>query len=894
MKKLCTLLFTLSILIAHGDGEEGHRHDRSHSAFGFIEGVIINSESGNTVEYASVSIYDLETDELIAGSITDTQGYFSIDKIPMGSFFILIQFIGYEVYRNDEIILSSITGVRQDLGEIKLNPKSIKGLEVNVTEDMPKIEFETDKLVYTPSGDILASSGSAEDLLNNVPMVLVDQDGTVTLKGSSNVKILVNNRENRIGEGGNDVDNIPASMIEKVEVITSPSAKYDPEGMAGIINIILKKDKDEGFNGEVKLYTKQNEQHDFFDMGGLSLSVNLKKNKFNIYSSYSNSLRYRDHNGYRKSFTTFTHPDTPDLENNIHFDWEREKKKRGQIFRLGTDYYLTDDITLNLESRYNNYSSSEKSTETTILPEVEHKEHEEAEPDGNYELGLSFSADKTYDNPDQNLSFSYSYDTHPVDEEYDIIVEEGHRDTTFISSTLKSQELNFSYAHPINENSKFEIGYDFDQTNNNEDMNYFLHVHREDEEHEDEDHEDPHISGLNTYGYQRDIHGGYIEYNAKLTDKWSIKPGVRFEYVNKNINFLGTPEHWYCESVEYETYEECSAQCSPEDCQLTDELSDELGAYSQILQENNNVDLDNSYTSIYPSFHITYNLSEKQSLQFAVSSRVERPGGGHHGGSRQIRPFPREVHSHQFIFLGNPELKPEYATNYELSFKSPIPMGFFYTNLYFNDVRDKIEWYSDNSYENFDVVTFDNADKAKSYGLEYFFMVMGQTIGGGFWYNDLQDGSDDSELNGVNKGLNMYGKINLPEKMIKYFGFEFGYYYMKMADDYGSMFGDKGTIWANIGITKSLFNQRIKASFDIDNIFNGGGFSMTRTKPLVSGFDYIAPGYTGGEEYTDLSSSRNGRTFSITLKYNFGELERQKRSFGRDGSMGGGGMDMGY
>ena len=89
----------------------------------------------------------------------------------------------------------------------------------------------------------------------------------------------------------------------------------------------------------------------------------------------------------------------------------------------------------------------------------------------------------------------------------------------------------------------------------------------------------------------------------------------------------------------------------------------------------------------------------------------------------------------------------------------------FLYKLIFNEVRDKIEWYSDNSYENFDVVTFANADRAKSYGLEYFFMIMGQTIGGGFWYNDLQDGSDDSELNGINKGLNMYGKVNLPKNI---------------------------------------------------------------------------------------------------------------------------------
>ena len=158
-------------------------------------------------------------------------------------------------------------------------------------------------------------------------------------------------------------------------------------------------------------------------------------------------------------------------------------------------------------------------------------------------------------------------------------------------------------------------------------------------------------------------------------------------------------------------------------------------------------------------------------------------------------------------------------------------------------------------------------------------MIMGQTLGGGFWYNDVQDGSDDSELNGINKGLNMYGKINLPEKYIQFFGLNFGFYYMKMQDEYGSMFGDGGTIWANAGITKSISNKRLHISCNVDNIFNSGGFSMERIKPLIAGIDYIQPPYTAGEEYTNLSSSRNGRTFSITIKYNFGELQRNKQKF---------------
>jgi len=900
MKNIFLYLLLFSVILTHdGEHSDDDSHDRANGGapkIGLIYGEVVNAEDSEPVEYVSVSIYNNDSEKLVAGGITDSYGFFSIDEISPGDYFIMLEFIGYEVLLIENIKLNRTQGVKRNLGTLSLVPKAIQGSAINVEGEMPEIEFETDKMVYTPSNDILASSGSAEDVLNNVPMVLVDQDGAVSLKGSSNVKILVNGRENRIGEGGNDVDNIPASMIEKVEVITSPSAKYDPEGMAGIINIILKKEKNEGFNGEVKIFSKMNDYHHFGEMGGLSVNLNYKKNKFNLYSSYSNSLRYRDHYGSREAYTTYTDSDLllDDLESNIHFDWEREKKKKGQIFRFGSDYYLSDDITLNFEGRYNAYSSSEKSIESTILPELEVKEHEEAEPDGNYEIGISFSADKTYDNPDKNLSLSYSYDSHPVDKEFDIIVEDGHQDTTFISSTLVSQELKLSYTHPINKNSKFEMGYDFDQTNNDENMNYYLHVHRDEDEDEDhEDHEEPHISGLNTYGYNRDIHGGFLEYNAKLNDKWSIKPGIRFEYVNKNIQFVGTPEHWFCGSEEYNSYENCINACE-NDCELTDNPTDELGAYAAILEENNYTDLDDSYTSVYPSFHITYNITEKRSLQFAVSSRVERPGGGHHGGSRQIRPFPREVHSHHFIFLGNPELKPEYSTNYELSYKSPIPMGFFYTNLYYNQVRNKIEWYSSNEYADFDVLTFKNADKANSYGLEYFFMVMGQTIGGGFWYNDIQDGSDDSELNGINRGMNMYGSINLPEKYIKYFGFEFGFYYMKMADDYGSMFGDKGTIWANTGLTKSILNNRARISFNVDNIFNSGGFAMERTKPLIYGFDYIPSGYDGGEEYTNVSSSRNGRTYSITIKYNFGKLQKDKKRFRSSDSERGGGMDMGY
>ena len=154
---------------------------------------------------------------------------------------------------------------------------------VNVVEDKPIFEFEADKMVYNTSDDIVAGSGTAEDVLNKVPMITVDQDGQVKLRGNPNVKILINGRPNR---SGGDVDNIPASIIEKIEVITSPSAKYDPEGMAGIVNIVLTKGRFEGLNGSVKINAKHNKHNSVGDMNGFTFYSNYQADDYNLYSSY--------------------------------------------------------------------------------------------------------------------------------------------------------------------------------------------------------------------------------------------------------------------------------------------------------------------------------------------------------------------------------------------------------------------------------------------------------------------------------------------------------------------------------------------------------------------------------------------------------------------------------
>ncbi|MBT5955713.1 MAG: TonB-dependent receptor, partial [Candidatus Marinimicrobia bacterium] len=293
----------------------------------------------------------------------------------------------------------------------------------------------------------------------------------------------------------------------------------------------------------------------------------------------------------------------------------------------------------------------------------------------------------------------------------------------------------------------------------------------------------------------------------------------------------------------------------------------------------------------FPDLHFTYNLTEKKSIQFGLSKRIERPGGGGHGkGWGQLRPFPRSVYNDSFIMVGFPTLKPEFSTQYDLSYKSPMPMGFYYTNLYYRKIENSIEWYD---YDGIDgqfsgnAVTFKNAEGGTDIGLELFMMIMGQTVGGGYNINELKDSSNDYQLNGKNERINMYMRINLPEEYIKFFSYEFGFYYMKLKVPGGTLFGAKGTLWANTGISKSLFDDMATISFSIDNIFDKGGFQMDRTKPLIDSDIEI------GKEHTEILASRGGRTFSLSVKYNFGKMQEEKRR-GRGKGFGGDSMDMGY
>ncbi len=858
------------ILLSHGDGADGHSHGKSQK--GFISGIVLDSVTNNPIQYASISIKSIDSNTIVNGGISDSEGYFYIDKIYPGDYEVNIEYIGYEKYIVSIINLNQEQGMKSDLGKINLVQKSIDIDAVKVLDDKPLYEFETDKLVYNASDDIITGSGTAEDVLKKVPMVTVDQEGEISLRGSSNVRILVNGRPMR-----SEASNISAATIEKVEVITSPSAKYDPEGMAGIINIELKKGNYEGFNGSIRVNGRQNDEYSARHMNGLTFYANYKKDKYNFYSSFASNNKIRYSNGYRNVKTEYYNNGVDEVANidQVDFTYTDINDKSSNKIQLGLDYYFSDELTLNWELGFDSNLKDENGFQNLTSNGQEYIYNTSGVDDNaNYDSEGIFELTKTFlDYPDREIFFSFSHHNHDDYETENLLYDDSsdsdnNRDeSTVLSNDLGMYEVAFNYKIPLSKQENLEFGYDGDFVSSAQKMDFELAG----------------LTGINNFDYNRDIHAIFIEYDVELSSSISVKPSLRYEILSRTIN------------------------SNIDNYNADDYLGNNpLGEY--IVYNNQNPVPEQTYekNTLYPALNITYNLNKKQSIQFGLSKRVDRPGSfGHGWGQMKIRPFPRDIYSEGFVFIGNPNLNPEYSTQYDLSFKSPAPMGFFTSSIFYHEITDKIEWYDDDRFPNLDILTFENASNAYKHGASFFLLIAGQVLGGTYSKDSLSDRSGDYELNEGSIFKNMYFQMRFPEQYmspyIKWwkFDFEYGFYWMQIKTPTGTLFGDNGTLWAELSLSKQFLDNRLRVSLSVSNLNDNPGFQLLRTKPLNDDYTTASNGttYDSAYETSDIFNERNGRTISLSLRYNFGTLEDDKTKSRRksfEGGGRGGQMDMGF
>ena len=328
-------LTTITFLLGHKD----HSTKPKMPAIGVIQGLIIDSLSSSPLEYASVSLVELEHNDLVTGGLTDKNGYLNITEIPLGRYVAVVEYIGYEKKEIGPINLfpGQGSGIQHNLGKVKLKVSAVNLTAVEVVGEESTFIQTIDKKIFNVGRDLSSSGGTGTDVLRKVPSVDVDIDGVVTIAGDANVTVLVDGkRSGRTGSGrrGN-VDHINASMIEKVEVITNPSAKYDPDGVGGIINIVMKRGALDGFNGTVSSMAGE------YSKANLNGNLNYRTKNFNVFTNANYRTGNRIGDGKREFDYIYS-----SSSDKVYTSTYRKKTPNDFGLRFGGDYYPSKTSTI--------------------------------------------------------------------------------------------------------------------------------------------------------------------------------------------------------------------------------------------------------------------------------------------------------------------------------------------------------------------------------------------------------------------------------------------------------------------------------------------------------------------------------------------------------------------
>lgn len=536
---------------------------RAKSDF-IITGQIIESSSLLNIEYATVSILKKDTGKILSGTITDVSGRFKLESNSK-DIYLEVSFIGYKTKRIDYV---SFKGQKADLGQIKLGENSEILDEVVVTAEKSTTEFKLDKRVFNVGTDLSSTGASALEVLNNVPSVNVNIEGAVTLRGSGGVQILINGKPSVLAnDESNALGTITADMIQSVEVITNPSAKYDAEGTSGIINIVLKKNEKKGVNGSISLNTGVPHNH------SIGLSLNKRTENFNLFTQIGIGYKERvsDVDNINRDLIT---------ENTVTTKGQESRNEKFYNVILGTDYYINPQniITLSgsfayeIEDQPSSTTFSFTDNDNSLLQQWQRSEITEAtNPKLQYELQykrdftdhkdhqLLFSAIGNYFGKAQSSVFTETIITgtdNLIDQITDTDFEEG------------KYTFNLDYTKPIEEQWTIETGTQYiDNTVSNDysvsnliNGAYIL---------------DPNFTNL--FNYDQKVLGVYGT-GAYEGDYWGLKIGLRAEYTNLNTLLTNT-------------------------------------------NENNN----QKFTNLFPSLHTSYKLSDRISFQMGYSRRIYRP-----------------------------------------------------------------------------------------------------------------------------------------------------------------------------------------------------------------------------------------------------------------------------
>lgn len=806
-----------------------------------ITGKVVDSETNQAVEFANIVLIDTKTSKAVDGTVCDMEGKFTLTKVAEGTYNISVTFIGYEtqvienvsVDKRDEIAIPTI---KLSTGAKVLNEVVIEG-------QRSLIEEKVDRTVYNAEQDATTKGGDATDVLKRVPMLSVDMDGNVSMRGNSNILVLINNKPSTITASSvaDALKQIPADQIKSVEVITSPSAKYDAEGSAGIINIITKKNTLQGATLNVDAGVGLRGSN-------LGLNGNLRKGKMGFSLGGFGRASYNVKGSFYNEQNI--NPGTADEISTIQKSDSRRNDLNGR-YTFGWDYDINKHNYLAASVRYgvrngNNYQDDMSrityDAEGNIVGTPVFQDSKTKDNSGTIDASLDFT--HTFEKPQRELSFSAQYSRNDRDNDF---FNTFYREPAKLDSLVKNnnkglnQEITFQldYQTPIQDNQMLEIGAKNITRKVWSDYQYFYalgeggYVPNE-------------SSSLNNnrLNYDQNVTAGYLSYTLSLKNGVSLKAGTRYEYTTIHA-----------------TYQVPTA-----------ELDDPVIP---------------SYGIIVPSINLSKKLKNGNTVKLAYNRRIQRP-------SIQFLNSNVNQQNPLSISVGNPNLDPEYTNNYELGYSTFIKGTTLNFSAFMRNTTGSIQAVRDTlGIEGVPKVPgqitthYRNIGKEDAYGMSIFSNVNINnklTINGGvdFYYAVLDNNQSNPIYAASNKGWvwsgRMFGNYNLGNNWAIQ---GFGFYRGNRVNLQGSQ-GGFGTY--SLGIRKEFNEKKASIGFSAENFFTTS--MKIRSENNTPTFDTYS-----------VNTMRN-MSFRINFSYRIGKMgfdaqqrQRRRKSVNNDDMKDGGGGD---
>lgn len=632
-----------------------------------LSGIVKEESTNAPIPYVTVVIKTEKDSALVLGTITNEEGRFTINAIKKGNYYIETSFIGYKIVRQNLFVgdLSSFL----DAGTILLPEDSKTLSEVEVSAKQDEINSKMDKKTFNVSDNVSQTGGSVLQTMQNIPSITV-QDGKVQLRGSDKVTVLIDGKQTALTGFGNQsgLDNIPASAIEKIEIINNPSAKYDANGNAGIINIIYKKNKQDGLNGKVGLSTglgalwikKQNlptirPQYQYTPKINPSLSLNYRKNKVNVFFQgdylYTQTLN-------KNEFVTRTYNDGTAINQQT----KRNRTTTIVTAKTGLDWNINENNSFTISGLFSSEKILDNGDEPFFNNDLTQRNRlwKFLEDELKTTATASAGFEHKFKQVGRKLNIGFNYTFHREDEKYyfeNILPTYTGLDSFKLISDEHVADFNLDYVQPL-KYGKIETGFKFRRRVIPTNMRFIAGLNSP---------LDVNAGGWATYEETIPaLYGNYIFENKKI----EVEAGLRIEYVD--LQYKVNPNHNTYKSDGY------------------------------------------NYTQPFPNIRLGYKINDKNKLSVFYNRRVDRPN------EVDIRIFPKYDDA-EIIKIGNPALRPQFTNLFEIGFKSSYNKGYFYSALYHKIADATITRVASTDSSKLIYSIMQNADRSYNTGIELIF-----------------------------------------------------------------------------------------------------------------------------------------------------------------------------